>query len=159
MSDDQRDWAREVFGNHDRRSEALERASIESANLALKGLLLLNGGACIAILGFLASIFSSDVQKNEIQALLSPFLVALNRFAWGAGLAVFASAIAYLANSSYARGNMAFTKKWEWPYVEENNSSKRNWRLAAVLNGVAIASGFWALGMFVWGCVAVGVAY
>lgn len=159
MSDDQRDWARVAFGNHDRRSEALERASIESANLALKGMLLLNGGACIALLGFLASIFSSDAQKEEILVLLSPFLVALNRFAWGAGLAVFASAIAYLTNSFYARGLMAVTKKWEWPYVEENKSSKRNWCLAVSLNWVATLSGLGSLAMFVRGCMAVGVAY
>ncbi|MGT2468948.1 hypothetical protein ACVOMV_36425 [Mesorhizobium atlanticum] len=35
----------------------MEAASIRSGNQALKALLLLNGGACIALLGFLAGTF------------------------------------------------------------------------------------------------------
>ena len=155
----QNEWAREVFRKHERRAEALEIASVESANLALKSLLLLNGGACIALLGFLASIFSANVQQQESARELAPFLAALSKFASGAGLAVFASSLAYLTNSAYARSLMTYDKKWEWPYVEANEKSKRDWRIGTYLNNVAIVVSIASLGMFVWGCIAIGFAY
>ncbi|MBX3493648.1 MAG: hypothetical protein KF899_11855 [Parvibaculum sp.] len=159
MTGDQNDWAREVFRNHDRRAEALETASVESGNLALRSLLLLNGGASIALLGFLASIFSSDTQQHANSEVLVAFLGALGKFAWGAALAVLAASLGYLTNSAYARSLMDRPKKWEWPYIEQTDSSKRTWSHGVWLNRLTIAACLGSLALFIWGCVEVGFAY
>lgn len=127
QGDEQQDaYARERFRDHDRRAEAMEAAAVESANQALKALLILNGGACVALLGFLAATFGKPDLADQNLALLS----ALRLFGWGAAMAVFASAIAYLCNSCYARGLMAYNKGWKWPYLSKTASSARNWTAA-----------------------------
>ncbi|MFN4354774.1 hypothetical protein [Parvibaculum sp.] len=159
MSVDPHEWAKEVFRDHARRAEAMEASSIESANLALRALLLLNGGASVALLGFLASIFSSNhSSENQIEMLI-PFIGALGKFAWGAGLAVLSAALAYLTNSLYARWLIGYDRQWDWPYVVETSAAKREWRFAMLLNWLAVFAGAGSLGMFIWGCIKVGVAY
>lgn len=109
MKSDYDRWREQVS----RRAEALEAASVESANQALKALLLLNGGACIAVLGFLASVFPAatlsgadgdfvsaflanfrqgqSAPQIDAQILVADFLRALVWFSLGAGAAVVAS--------------------------------------------------------------------
>ncbi|MDO8288768.1 MAG: hypothetical protein Q7T44_06070 [Parvibaculum sp.] len=159
MTIDLHDWAREVFGKHERRAESMEKASIESANLALKSLLLLNGGACIALLGFLASVFSSDAQYADKVSALQPFISALIKFTWGAAFAVLATAVAYFVNSYYARGLMAYDKSFEWPYVKSNDQADREWRIGSRLNLAAVLVAAVSMGMFVWGIISVSLAY
>lgn len=85
QGDEQQDaYARERFRDHDRRAEAMEAAAVESANQALKALLILNGGACVALLGFLAATFGKPDLADQNLALLS----ALRLFGWGAAMAV-----------------------------------------------------------------------
>lgn len=159
MAENPNEWAREVFRNHDRRAEALESASIDSGNLALRSLLLLNGGASVALLGFLASVFSGDTEQQSHAEVLFAFLDALGKFALGSGLAVLAASLSYLTNSSYARSLMDRPKKWDWPYVEVTESANRTWALGVRYNRLTIFVCLASLGMFVWGCVDVGLAY
>tara|TARA_R110000868_G_scaffold69444_4_gene204458 strand:- start:285 stop:764 length:480 start_codon:yes stop_codon:yes gene_type:complete len=159
MAIDPHDWAREVFERHDRRAEALENASIEAGNLALKALLILNGGASIAVLGFLSSVYSSELDFTEKANAMLPFVSALQKFAIGAGLAVFASAIAYLANSFYARALMDYGRSFEWPYLSEGEESKSNWKWGVRFNNVVIVAALGSIAMFVWGVVSVGLIY
>jgi hypothetical protein len=121
----------------ERRAEALENASIESGNQALKALLLLNGGACIAILGFLSSTYTAPDLDTDRARLLEELIRSLGSFAWGAGSAVLASTVAYLTNSYYARALM---------------SSKRSqWRIAWAFNLVAVLAGTASLAWFACG--------
>lgn len=144
---DNRDYARERFRDHDRRAEAMEAAAIGSGNQALKGLLLLNGGACIALLGFLAGTF----EKANLTAQNIALLAALRFFGWGAAAAVLASVTAYLCNSAYARGLMSQKKAWEWPYVTDTASSRRHWTAGMALNWIAVLEGAVSLGAFMFG--------
>ncbi|MBY5360575.1 hypothetical protein HFO97_11440 [Rhizobium leguminosarum] len=82
------------------RAERLEQSSIDAAVQGLKALLLLNGGACLAILTFLSAVFARTEPADVL--LKRGLMQSLIAFAIGAGLAVFTSFFAYLANQAYA---------------------------------------------------------
>lgn len=111
MDDEYKAWRDQVT----RRAETMEAASIESANQVLKALFLLNGGACVAVLGFLASTFNADADTDRAR-LIADMLASLRWFSMGAGCAVLASGLAYLTNSAYARGliDVNDRKAWWW---------------------------------------------
>ena len=79
----------------------LEQASLDSAHEGLKALLLLNGGACVAILGFLATTLK-DAKAGGFEPLVAAMLRSLTFFAVGAGLSVLTAVLSYLANQAYA---------------------------------------------------------
>lgn len=119
-----------------RRAETLEGAAIESGNQALKALLLLNGGACVAILGFLASTLTNANSQGDGAKLTYAFVHSLSWFGSGAGFAVGASCLAYLCNSAYANGLADVESRWKWRLGQIFN-----W--LAVLSGLLSLSGFW----------------
>lgn len=123
----------------DERFHALEAASIEASNAGLKALLLLNGGAAVALLAFLANTFSADMDTDRarfFQAAVSSLVF----FASGAGLSVLVSVFAYLTNQSYA--GALFLKG------EEHD---RAWRRATVLNNTGLALALCSLAAFFGG--------
>ena len=89
------------------RAAMLERASIDAGKEGLKALLLLNGGACIALLSFLASTVGKQGLRAMELNLISGTTNALILFATGAGLAVLTCLLSYVTNqclSAYIRG-------------------------------------------------------
>ncbi|MBD8555431.1 hypothetical protein IFT84_13045 [Rhizobium sp. CFBP 8762] len=114
------------------RRRTLEAAAIESADQGLKGLLLLNGGACVALLAFVGSTATSSSLRPEFVPLINVATHSLIWFASGAGLAVLACIPAYKANQSYAN--------------HLHNPTKIKWstgdRYASVALGIAIFSLF-----------------
>ncbi|MGI8397788.1 hypothetical protein ACRYWZ_15555 [Agrobacterium deltaense] len=84
------------------RFQALEEAAIQGAASTLKSLLLLNGGACVALLAFIGSTATSDKLRPNFVPLVEASVQSLGSFAVGAGIAVFAMVTAYLTNHHYA---------------------------------------------------------
>ncbi|MDF1608724.1 hypothetical protein PZ897_11095 [Hoeflea sp. YIM 152468] len=82
------------------RLSRLENASIDASTQGIKALLLLNGGASVALLGFIASVFSIDMDA-ERSKLFDGAVSSLVFFAVGAGLSVITSLISYLSNQTY----------------------------------------------------------
>lgn len=123
----------------------MESASIESANIALKGLLLINGGACVAILGFLASTMSDPTNLDKAK-LTYAFIHSLLYFGSGTGLAVGASCIAYFCNSAYANALLEETYSWKW-------------RIGQILNWLGVFSGGSAFVAFWWGLLSIYRVY
>lgn len=121
--------------DNDKRREALEAASIEAGNAGIKTLLLLNGSACIAILGFLANVFAEDMDSDRA-TFFQAAIRSLVWFATGAGLSVVVSLFAYLANQAYA---IALTPTFD---------HDRNWRRGELWNNAAIALAVASLCMF-----------
>ncbi|MDQ0421996.1 hypothetical protein J2045_003040 [Peteryoungia aggregata LMG 23059] len=114
--------------SQDDRIARLEAASLEAATNGLKALLLLNGGASIAILAFLAQALGKDGVASEYSLLVQEMVRSLALFAAGAGVAVLAMFFAYYSNQSYAASLMA--------------PEKVGWKRGALLNvgGGAIAA-------------------
>lgn len=97
------------------RADKLEQASVNAANEGLKALLLLNGGACIALISFLAASISSGQTSTNPSVFVAGFSRSLVWFAMGAGLAVLTSFFNYLSNQSYSshlRNPAVYKRSW-----------------------------------------------
>ncbi|QPB21160.1 hypothetical protein [Rhizobium sp. 007] len=91
----------------------LEGASIEAAQEGLKALLILNGGACIALLGFVATTISQPEASATYRPLIRGMMKSLVSFSVGAGLSVLTSMFAYLTNQAYVAA-LEGPDKYSW---------------------------------------------
>jgi hypothetical protein len=87
--------------DQDERIARLEAASLDAASNGIKALLVLNGGASIAILAFLAQALGKDGVSSEYAQLVREMVRSLAFFALGAGAAVLTTFFAYYANQQY----------------------------------------------------------
>ena len=116
------------------RISRLEDASLEAANNGLKALLLLNGGASIAILAFLAQMLGKEGGAPEFAFLVREMLHSLGFFSAGAGAAVFVTFFAYYANQQYVAALLA--------------PEKVSWNRGAILNILGGIIALLSLGLF-----------
>ncbi|SLN29528.1 hypothetical protein [Ruegeria meonggei] len=77
--------------------QMINEKAIDTSNIVLKSALLINGGAAVAVLGFVASIVKDN---GDLTALLEGVAFALMYFAWGVAASVIALALAYLTHYS-----------------------------------------------------------
>lgn len=142
--DDERDFGRSA-----------DIAAVSTGSNALRGLLLINGGAAIAMLAFIGHLISSDkgvfAEKDTIKALIN-LTTPLSWFAGGVACAAASMALGYLANFSMGRVSSHRIRTYEdHPYVRPTKLSKR-WGVAVgVFQAAAVAGGFFSLFLFVWG--------
>jgi hypothetical protein len=117
-------------------------ASVENGQSALRTITLINGGAVIALLGFIGVL--ADKNKLSADNLLA-VADSLLWFARGIFCTAVAFGAAFLVNYSTAIGNAAKPLDWVHPYVHE--CSKSRWCNAFANFGtvVAILSGFVAV--------------
>lgn len=114
---------------HTPQASVLSRAAIDFALSAIRGLLLINGGAIVALLAFLSTVWSSNAPGA--QELAINLKMPLGFFVAGAGASTFTAMLAYLAQR--AINESWYRKTW-----------KRNWT-ADILVGSAILAAFAAL--------------
>lgn len=124
-------------------------SAVEHASQALKSVLLINGGAAIAILAFVGGALDAEnkIGSEELVGLVN----ALAWFAWGAAAAVFAMTLSFGSLFSAARWNQEMIRTQDFPYIEETPASKR-WEVLS--NGFlvcATAAGLWSLISFLCG--------
>lgn len=139
MGEEQHYWAKRAFDRNDQMHDELLNASLNSGREALKAALLLNGGACIALLGFLASIASREASRTSLM-LIAPAKVGLGWFAAGAFFAALGAGLAYICNSLYAGATADLDKKFQHPYLFENASSIRKQWWAVLINWLTVGS-------------------
>ena len=137
---------------HDR-SEAFARqvneAAINGANLAVRMVLLINGGAAVALLTFVGGIPSE--QKRAVAA-------TLDWFAWGVAAAVAALACAYFTNHGLAVQERSKTWTDKPPYVIAGPNTKGWSNFVLVFRFLAIVAGIGSLILFVVGMLSVRAA-
>ncbi|MGH0004089.1 hypothetical protein ACQU0X_28795 [Pseudovibrio ascidiaceicola] len=75
--------------------QMINEKAIDTANLAIKSGLIINGGAAVAVLGFLSSILKEQKSFNQLMPSAAD---ALMYFALGVALAVLALGLAYLTH-------------------------------------------------------------
>lgn len=131
------------------------KAAVDGANIALKGLLVVNGGAVIALLGFLASLASS---QGGLGLLVPAVAKPLVLFAWGAALSVLASAGAYLTNYMYCSSVADWTLSFSHPFIAETASSKRWSFWGKIVHVITFLVGLASVAMMGLGINAVGTA-
>lgn len=119
----------------------LEQASIDSAHEGLKALLLLNGGASVAVLGFLATTLK-DAKAGGFEGLVSGMMASLVWFSIGAGLPVLTAVFSYLSNQAYVASSL---------------DNKVKWRRGAIINWFGIASSLLSLAAFAYGIYGIAI--
>jgi len=96
------------------------KAAIDSANAAIRAMILVNGGAVLALLAFLGALEDSNEGSVKIAALVDP----IGWFAWGVGFAVVTAALAYVVNMLDAYIVASIEGQWEHPYRREGRLAK-----------------------------------
>lgn len=131
-------------------------AAVNSANLALRTILIVNGGAAIALLTFIGGLVSNG--KLPVGDRLIVVTAPLNYFAWGVALATLSMALGYFTNFSATSIAVALKATWKHPYLEETKESQKWRRLYMTSILLAIGTAFGSLGLFICGMVAVRTA-
>jgi hypothetical protein len=86
-------------------------AATKSAEIALQSLLILNGGAAVALLSVVAAL-SASREADKLAPIIESATYILRFFAAGAGSAVIAAIAAYICNYCYAEAILAPKPLW-----------------------------------------------
>ena len=121
----------------------LNKAAINGGNLALRMVLLINGGAAVALLSFMNAL-----PKDQRQAIAS----ALAWLAGGVAAAALALGLAYCTNRCAAGTAYSMIFQYKAPYVIPGRRTTTwtrffwGFQIAAVLFGL-VSLGFFVVGM------------
>lgn len=116
----------------------MRRAAVDSANVTIRSLILVNGGAVVALLAFVGALESGDINNAiKIEALVAP----IRWFAFGVGFSAVTAALAYLVNMLDSDITDSVELIWKYPYVVSKKQAKwLGWlRLGAHISALALA--------------------
>lgn len=127
-------------------------AAMKSGDLALKTVILVNGGSAVALLAFLGALAVKDkISATQLASVAAP----LSWFVIGVAAGFIALLLAYITNLASANTAAACKKTWEPPYVEETKESQGLRAVARAYHWSAIGAGSISLVLFVVGMWAV----
>jgi hypothetical protein len=138
---------------HDRIRETgdmLNEASVNGGNLALRMVLLINGGAAVALLSFMNAL-----TKDQRQAIAS----ALAWLAWGVATAALALGMAYFTNRCAAGAHHSMQFQYKAPYVIPGRRTAMWNRFYWAFHIAAVLFGLASLVLFVVGMLLVKSAF
>lgn len=142
---------RDALLAHQRSTEFIDQnntAAIEYAGAALRSLTLINGGAVVAILGFLAAISSggmwSDLQIGKV-------ISALTSFAYGSACAVATLGLSYCVSYLNAGYEASRVRTWQHPYLADGKNSKAYDKAGIFLHIIAVLVAVASLVLFLRG--------
>ncbi|WP_349366765.1 MAG: hypothetical protein ABL311_04575 [Nitratireductor rhodophyticola] len=138
MSDEHK-WAERAFDRQDELQTEIMRASIADSKEAIRAALILNGAACIAILGFVASVIGGD-SGNASHPMTVAAKIGLRWFAVGALFAALTSGLAYLCNSLYAGAAADMSRHFDHPHIRSTPIAEKKQFWAVLINWVAVAT-------------------
>lgn len=137
---------------HDRNFDAQQSASeaaINHANFALRTLVIINGGAAVALLAFIGSLVSNT--DGQFSSKLSAISEPLVSFSWGVASATLAIAFAYFSTYTAAMAIKEADLLWVHPWIKETCTSKRWERFSNVFQIAATIVAFISLYFFITG--------
>lgn len=132
---------------HDQQNELVKTtyaASADAANVAMRALLLVNGGAVVALLAFVGAIEAGDNSSTDTTALID----SVYWFSLGVGLAVVTAALAYLTFLCDNWMAIAVSMNWEYPFIVDKRSVKPLNILRVISHVIALATAVSALVAF-----------
>jgi hypothetical protein len=143
-----REDALRVHDRSRRMSEAVNDAVIKAGDVAIRTVMLVNGGAAVAVLAFIGALVRQDGVTIKQVAGVSGSLLW---FASGVAAAVLALALSYFTNFCYGRSETSKIFTLEHPYIIDGTNTRwwRNWAYAFHLG--AIVWGLLSLAAFVVG--------
>ena len=138
---------------HDRSDQALDaaqKAALETSTIAIRAMILVNGGAVIALLAFVSAI---ETSKND--AIQSSELVApISWFALGVGSAIVTAAMAYVVNYMEVAVIASRIATWKHPYFEDGKSTAIKRRSKTIVHILAVLTAAASLACFGMGVFA-----
>lgn len=144
---------------HDRETQYAEwanKAAIDNANLTLRTLMVINGGAAIAVLAFVGTLVGGNTGEfvDDLERATAP----LTWFAWGVALTTLGMGFAYITNYCITSSITFRQHNWQHPYVEETERSNRwaKWGIGFQIAAIVLAVK--SLGCFLVGMYAVRTA-
>lgn len=143
-----RDVATSVHDRNDRSRESANEAARVAANGTTRALLLINGGASVAMLGFMASTTSGD---GRLLDHLGTLLDSTELFAFGVATSCLTTFFAYIVNYCHGSAASFVRYTWTYPYIEETDKSKKWLAIANVFHVFALFSGIASLALFCLG--------
>jgi hypothetical protein len=105
-------------------------AAVSTGTETVKAILLINGGACVAVRAFIGSI-ASKVTVTDLAG-------SLVWFAIGAVAAVISAAFGYLTNLSLSSETNTKTHHFDVPFVRETEASRRHHAAGCVTRWLSI---------------------
>ena len=129
----------------------VNQATIESANIALKTLIVINGGAAIAVLTFLGGVASKD--KIDF-ANVAPVAYTIRYFAFGVASTLAAMAFSYLTNYFMAGIELSRLKTYTHPYVSDGPTTANQRRWNRLFHFLSVIFAFASLLLFLIGMYA-----
>lgn len=141
---------------HDREHEFYQQtnqATINNSNATLRLLVLINGGAALALLTFLSGLYP---QGNPSE--LADVAKHLIWFVWGVAFAAVGSGLAYAISYCIVTGSAYRDHKWYPPYVEDTPATKWWIRSAIFFHLLAVIAAIVSLGLFVYGMLEISDA-
>lgn len=136
-------------------AEQASSAAISSAQITLRTLIIVNGGAAITMLAFAGNLLNSDdVEINAVKALTGP----LWWFSFGVAIAILAMALAYFTIYCAATSLNNRKHSYDHPYSEDTPSSRSWRRWSDVFQVLAVLVGLVSLYFFVHGMLVASAA-
>ncbi len=151
----ERDYAIKAHERNDAEITFLNEHTISISIVTLKSLLIINGGAAIAMLGFVSSLAGNTTQEN---ALIVAMAIPISFFAKGVATSVFACCMAYVVMYLQVTHAQSMSYIWKHPYIEKGKKSDRIWYASTILQALTVIVAFGALAAFIMGIYAVNDA-
>ena len=138
--------ARRAHDRLDEFSTRVDDSAVKSADAALRNLLLINGGAAVAILAFMGAVISKNTGTTKV---VDDIAGGLTYFAWGVITSVAALCLSYLVHFATYYAATSQKKVWEHPYVTPGDHTVWWVWLKIALHVVAVASAvLFVIGLF-----------
>lgn len=162
MSDEKGSYEHEKW-RHEQNRAAAERAhdvetefgakandaAVASGIHAIRALLVINGGAAIAMLAFIGQV--TGVAEGKFSSKLSELTAPLSWFALGVALAAAGTAFAYFTNYCTGSASSYRARTFKHPYVQDTAASRWWFRASVAFQVFAVLAGIASLVMFLLG--------
>lgn len=150
-----------AYAQFDRRSAGRAQASemmMHSGSLVAKSILLVNGGAAIALLAFLANVFAVNDLDTDRARLMGAVLRSLVYFAWGVFAAVVCMSASFFANQATVQDYDSEALSFHPPHVKDTPASLRWRNVYRTFLAIAVISAFASTALFARGVMEVAAA-
>ena len=142
-SDEEFELAKRTHQRNEQQTDFFNSAAIESGNIAVRSLFLINGGSVVALLAFLSGS-NAQVLENSFADISESLLL----FAYGVAGATICSLLTYLVSYCHAAIVTSVQCVWDHPYIE-NTKGFEPWAFVAdTLHLVALAAAASSLTFF-----------
>jgi hypothetical protein len=148
LHDLKRDDAKRAHDTNREFHDDINREAVVASNLTLRTLVIINGGAAIAVLTFLGGVAAKDrIDFTQVGLVAG----TIKWFAFGVALAVFGMALSYLTHFATASIASSMVKSWEHPYVADGPKTKAWRRTNRVFHILAVVVAIGSLFLFLVG--------